>query len=274
MKTGVLRRRLTREAYCRELHPNPEDEFCIPKIGPNNEIISSYQKQFLDAIKMGQPYYSGEPIIVERTHPDGYRIINGHHRWAAALRTGREKIPVEIVNLMHEEDVRKILENSTHSKRAALDLDEVIFQEDGPLESALPFPWNKLYKERIRLGVPALFHFLAKNGYDIWLYSSKFYSTDYIQRCFRRYHVKVDGVIAAIGKRAKAAGDDGKNLEKLIMNTYRCTVHIDRNAVLQIISGTKEFWEFPLSGDNTVWSQEVMDAVTQFENSSGEAVMP
>ena len=270
VKTGILRRLLTREAWCEDMHPNPEDEFCNPKIGPNYRIISQYQQQFVDALKISQQYYEGEPVVVERTHPDGYRIINGHHRWAAALRIGQPKIPVKVVNLTHEEDVRKILENSTHTKRAALDLDEVLFRTEGPLERALPFPWNKLYHERLRRGTPALFHYLAKNGYDIWLYSSNYYSSDYIQNYFRKYHVKVTGVMTAIGKRAKASGDAGKNLEKLITNKYSSTVHIDNDMVLQIVRGTKDFREFPLSGEDDAWSQEVMDAIAQIEQSASE----
>ena len=91
VKTGILSRLLIREARCDDLHPNPEDEFCSPQIGPNYKIISAYQQQYVDALKMSQHYYEGEPIIVERTHPEGYRIINGHHRWAAALRTRRHQ---------------------------------------------------------------------------------------------------------------------------------------------------------------------------------------
>ena len=274
VKTGILRRLLTRQARCDNLHPNPEDEFCMPKIGPNYKIISEYQQMFVNALKTSDHYYDDEPIIVERTHPDGYRIINGHHRWAAALRIGQTKIPIRVVNLTHEEDVRKILENSKHTKRAALDLDEVIFREDGPLESAMPFPWSKLYPERIRLGVPALFHFLAKNGYDIWLYSAKYYSTDYIRNYFRKYHVGIDGVMTAIGKRAHSAEDAGKKLEKLITDKYRFTVHIDSGMVLQIFSSTKDFREFELSGEVSDWSKEVMAAIEEIENSCPESETP
>ncbi len=272
VKTGILRRLLTRQAWCEDLHPNPDDEFCMPKVGPNYKIISAYQQQFVDTLKISRHYYEGEPVVVERTHPNGYRIINGHHRWAAALRIGQAKIPVKVVNLTHEEDVRKILENSKHTKRVALDLDEVVFcaEGEGPLENELPFPWNRLYRERLRLGVPALFHFLAKNGYDIWLYSSEYYSTDYIQNYFKKYHVKIAGVMTAIGKRAKAAGDAGKNLEKLITNKYLYTVHVDNEAVLQVIRETKDFREFRLDTEKAAWSQAVMDAITEIEAQSGK----
>ena len=122
--------------------------------------------------------------------------------------------------------------------------------------------------------MPALFHLLAKNGYDIWLYSSQYYSTDYIQNLFRRYHVRVDGVITAIGKRAHAAGDAGKKLEKQITDKYQYTLHIDNETVLQIFSGSKEFRDFPLNGESADWSKEVMDAVETIEKGEGENERP
>ena len=276
VKTPLAKRLMIREAFCGELHPNPDDEFCSPDVGPSYKIISAYQDQCLSAIKTAQPYYEGEPIIVERTHPDGFMIINGHHRWAAALRLGLAKIPVRVVNLTHEEDVRQILANSVHTKRVALDLDEVIFrtEDDAPLERPLPFPWNRMYRERMRLGVPALFHYLAKHGYDIWLYSSNFYSTDYIRNYFRHYHVKIDGVMTAIGKQAKAAGETGKKIEKMITGKYRRTVHIDNNLVLQISGGTKEFREIALAGPAADWSPQVMDAIGELERADAAAGEP
>ena len=39
-----------------------------------------------------------EPVIVHKMKPDGYMILNGHHRWAAALKTGLSKLRIEITN--------------------------------------------------------------------------------------------------------------------------------------------------------------------------------
>ena len=272
VKTGLLRRLTTRKANVFDLHPNPDDEFCDPKVGPNYKIISNYQELYLNALKISYNFYEDEPIVVERLHPDGYRILNGHHRWAAVMRIGQPSIPIQIVNLSHEADVKKILENSANTRRAALDLDEVIFRSegDGPLEKPLSFPWNRLYRERIRLGTPALFRFLSERGYDIWLYSSQFYSTDSIQHYFGHYQVKVDGVIAAIGKRAKSAGEGGQKLEKMITDKYRTTLHIDNDAVMRIDRDTKAFREYPLSAPPESWSQAVMDAVVALEKQAAD----
>ncbi len=272
VKTSLAGRLLIRKARCDELHPNPDDEFSMPGIGPNYKIISNYQDQFLREIKYSAPPYDREPLIVEKTHPDGYRIINGHHRWAAALRIGLDSLPIRIVNLTHSDDVETILSNSTHTKRVAIDLDEVIFRtkEDTPLEPPLPFPWQRLYPERIRLGVPALFHFLAKHGYDIWLYSAQFYSSDHIQSLFRHYHVEVTGAITAVGKRAQSAGSEGKKLEALISGSYRYTLHIDNGFLVRSRSGSREYVEVALKGASDDWSQEVMAAIEQIDAAEPE----
>ena len=76
--------------------------------------------------------------------------------------------------------------------------------------------------------------------------------------------------MTAIGKRAKAAGDAGKNLEKLITNKYSSTVHIDNDMVLLIDRETKEFREFLLSGEDAAWSQEIMDAIARIETPEKE----
>ena len=54
-------------------------------------------------------------------------ILNGHHRWAAALRLGFKTVPVKIVNLTQQTDIEKMLAASKHDKRVSLDLDETIF---------------------------------------------------------------------------------------------------------------------------------------------------
>ena len=265
VKTGMLRRLFTKKARCSDLHPNPEDEFCMPEIGPSYRIISEYKQKFMKDLQYSQ-YFDNEPVIVERIHPDGYMIINGHHRWAAAMGIGQSMIPVRIVNLMHEADVKKILNNSKHVKRAAIDLDEVVFCADEALLEKPPhFPWNRLYKLRVRRGIPALFHTLAKNGYDIWLYSSDYYSTDYIKGFFHKYQVDVTGVISAIGKRQKSKEGFGGRLEKQIMEKYKTTVHIDMGSVIEIDSETKEFYDRELSCEGGDWAKEVISAIEELE---------
>ena len=95
VRAGLLRRALIRNVALKKLHPNPDDEFCAQKIGPNYEIISNYKSDFTRARRHSH-LYCEDPLVVEKTRPDGYRILNGHHRWAAALMLGYRRIPIRI----------------------------------------------------------------------------------------------------------------------------------------------------------------------------------
>lgn len=262
IKASFLNRLLIRKEACAKLHPNPDDEFSIPSVGPSYRIISEYEQKYIRNIKSNQEYFKGEePIIVEKIHPDGYMILNGHHRWAAALMLGYSKIPIQIVNVTHKSDIKEILRNSKHNRRVTLDLDEVVFcNSEDKSEKRLAFPLNNIYKERLRIGVPALFRNLEKNGYDIWLYSSKYYSTDYIKALFKKYHVNVTGIVTGTAK--KNNKEDRKAIEELISAKYIYTLHIDNNMIVNINTTTKDFTEYTISDDST-WSRDVMDIVRE-----------
>ena len=125
VKAGILQRALIRWTPCASLHPNPDDEFCSPKVGPNYQIISEYMYSFR-LERQSSKQFIKEPLTVQKIRPDGYMILNGHHRWAAALQLGFRRIPIEIVDLTQEMDIRNILQYSKHDKRVTLDLDEVV----------------------------------------------------------------------------------------------------------------------------------------------------
>lgn len=265
VKAGFLRRLLIKEYPCSKLHPNPEDEFCFPDIGPNYEIISNYEREYRNLLAGMDVRNSGvkEPLMIEKTKPDGYMILNGHHRWAAARRTGVRKIKVKIVDLTTQKDIRKMLEKARSDKRVTLDLDEVVFRpaDDPYLEDALRFPLNRMYKERIRRGVIALFHTLNAKGYDIWVYSSQYYSLSYLVYFFRHYHVKVTGIVTGTARKTAGSAEEKKETEKMVEAHYRTTLHIDNDMVLRTVRDSKEFDEYKLTGSAEGWSREVIDII-------------
>ena len=267
IKAGMFERMLKKRISLEKLHANPEDEFTFPDIGPNYQIISKYVEDILTAQYMKREPFEKDPIIVEKMHPHGYLILNGHHRWAAAVKMKLKKIRVKITNLASESDIKKILERSNHDKRATLDLDEVVFRsnEDPYLEKALKFPYSIKNKQRIRLGIPSLFYFLTKSGYDIWVYSSKYYSIDDIKEYFRCYHVPVTGIITGMEKKSKQTGDTKANIEKLIANKYTVTLHIDNEMLLRTEKETGEFKEFDIDVPAGEWAQKVITIIEEME---------
>ncbi len=262
VKCGPLHRFLVTSANCTKLHPNPDDEFSKPEVGPSYRIVSDYETQL-----RYHPEIKFEPIIVEKMHPDGYLIINGHHRWAAYYRLGYKRVPIEIVNMAHEDDIIRMIETATGDKRVTLDLDEVVFckSDDDPAESKPAFPFGAFYKERIRLGIPALFHYLSNNGYDIWVYSSKFYSIDYIRNYMKRYHVNVTGIVTGTEKKNNRSESAQKNIDKMIAGKYKYTLNVDDDMVLLINNETKEFVEHEINKEKNNWSQGVINILEQMK---------
>lgn len=266
IKSSVLERVVISRLKCSEIHPNPADEFCDPKIGPSDRIISRYRNKFHDdAMHLyGDKDEKENPIIVEKMYPEGYIIVNGHHRWAASMMMQKKYVRVKVVNLTHKADIRKMLEKSSNDKRVTLDLDEIVFGIRGeePLEKKLPFPFNHEYKQRIRSGIPALFHYLKSKDYDIWVYTLNFYSFDYINKLLKKYHAGVDGVVTGNAKRSsKTKG----RMDKFFSEKYRSTVHIDRQMVVKTTPGCKDYVEKEIDTEGANWSLAVMKTFDELE---------
>ncbi len=175
-----------------------------------------------------------------------------------------EKLRIKIVDLTQEEDIRKMLGSARSDKRISLDLDEVVFgkEGDGYLEKALPFPLNRIYKERVRLGIPALFNALKDAGYDIWIYTARYYSADYLKFCLRHYHAPVTGIVTGTARKGPPGSDTMKELEKRMNAKYDKTVHIDNESVIVTTHGSRDFEEYRLSGSAASWSREALDILT------------
>ncbi len=266
IKASVSERMFTKKVPIEKLHPNPDDEFCNKTVGPNYSIYNRYVRTFQRFGTMDQSIMD-DPITVEKVHPDGYMILNGHHRWAAAMRVGIKMIPVKIVNLTNEVDIEKMLRASNNDKRATLDLDEVVFcsKADDIPERPLPFPVNKMFVERIRLGLPALLHYLGRHGYDVWVYSSGYYSLDYIQNYFKRYSVKVDGVVTGVARKNKRFSATKKRTESKITKKYKETLHIDRDLMVRVFRDEGSFEEHEIKAEPSEWSREVIRLVHSFK---------
>ena len=272
VKAGLFRRHFVKSLPCSKLHPNPNDEFCFPDIGPNYEIIANYREIFLgirDFVAKTEFEESEvrEPIVVEKISPDGYMILNGHHRWAAALQIGLKRLPVQIVDLTQETDIQKMLRATGFHKRVTLDLDEVVFcpDSDSCLEKGLPFPANRIFKERIRLGIPALFHTLNSKGYDIWIYTAKYYSLDYLRRYFWHYRVHVTGIVTGTARKGPPGTNTMKELEKVLETKYKSTVHIDNDMVLRTFRGERGFEDYPLNAPASGWSRKVVEIIERMK---------
>ena len=276
VRASFPRRLLIKQAGCMKLHPNTEDEFCFPEIGPNYSIISRYRQEYKSDVHLLPGYDGGsvlEPLIVQKAMPDGYLILNGHHRWAAAILSGMRSVRIKIVNLTQETDIRKMLESSRSDRRVTLDLDEVVFctEADSFAERPLRFPLNRFFRERVRKGIPALLHFFNEHNYDIWVYTSSYCSVEYIRYFFKHWNVRLTGIITGTARKGGRAADTAREMKKLVETQYRSTIHIDNQALIRTFSGSKKCEEYPLNGAPDTWAREVMEIVRKLRPEAPES---
>lgn len=275
LKTSFFKRIFKRWTKCSNLHPNPDDEFCFPNIGPSYSIISDYEKRMKYEMQHGgSPWdITDERLMVEKMYPDGYTIINGHHRWAAARRLGIKRVPIKILNLIHEEDIIDIIERSKNSKRVAIDLDDLIFvnETESPAEKKLPYlSYIRYNKRRIRLGFPALCRFLQSHGYDVWVFTAEYCSVDQIEGLLKRYHTIPDGIITASGRIEKTVEDKKERIRDMMKKKYVRTITLYNDLMIVVNSQTGDSDQIPLEGPANEWSINVEKAVKRLEESEEE----
>lgn len=252
----LIHRLLVRSYPCAKLHPNPDDEFCDPAIGPSNRII----KKYAEKLRRADTDSLLDPIQIVRIYPKGYMILNGHHRWAAFLLSGAKKIKVKLVNPTTEPEIRKMLKKVKNDRRVTIDLDEVVFGEPGdfPLEEPCTTLQKRFSDIRIRKGIPMLFNYLENHGYDVWLYSGKYYSRKFLIQYFLHYKVLVKFFVTGLRRKS--------NLFSIIEEKYKGTLHIDARSVLYVDKATKEFQDYDLDLDNgKEWAQAVIDTLNKME---------
>ncbi len=270
LKASKAEQLLVKAVSPRELHPNPDDEFCKKDVGPSFRIIDEYAENFRRSTLIGTDVV-GEALVVEKMYPDGYLILNGHHRWAAALRSDLKKVPIKIVNLTHEEDIRRMLENARSNVRVVFDLDEVIFcrSEVEAAEAELPQPFNRIFKERIRKGFPALAAALSEEGFDLWVYTRGLYSVDYLEMMFAEYHIHVDGIVSEARTAKKfAASMNGEAADSIKEKKPVTILHIDRDSVLCTNSQAKAFEHVTFEASDEDWGCETLRVVRELTSAA------
>ena len=255
VKSSLLRRILVISAPVNSLHPNPEDEFTDPNIGPDEEIVNDYAKKISYSRSMltPMPY---KPLIVERISTGGYMILNGHHRWLAAKRQGIKKLPIMIVNATHEKDVLNRMKELENSMCVSFDLDEVLICSDATVPvDRLPFPRNLIYKWPIRKDAGSLLRELRRLGFDVWVYTGNYTAPEMIQKTLKAHGGTADGIISGIN-----LSKSNTTLKSAFSQKYKTILHIDSERILWVNPAKKDYDSLELSGD-AGWAADAISMI-------------
>lgn len=260
IKAGLIERCMTRFCAPEKLHPNPADEFSQAEIGPNLEIVGEYvtQIKFLEAHRMD---VFDDPVIVEKMEPDGYLLLNGHHRWFAALRMNVKKLHVKIVNIITDIDLGRMIGASANDKLVTFDFDEVLLTIDennmATLSSTI---FSKKIKERLRTGAPEVIRAFQNKGYDICVYTSGYFTEEDFNDFFSMYDLKADVIVNGVNEKRKAAGSADR-IKQLLKENYKRIVHVDNESVYDVDHVIKEFETYEIKDFDLSWDEGVKDII-------------
>ena len=149
--------------------------------------------------------------------------------------------------------------------RVSFDLDEVLFvsPQTHKTEKELPFPLNKIFIERLRLGTPDLIRMLREEGCEVWVYTSSFRSERYIKTLFRLYHVKFDGIVNGDRHLREVQGNKKERLPQKLPSKYRISLHIDDETVVCTNGRAYGFNVYQLEAQDDEWKEKIIERVRE-----------
>lgn len=264
-KAGLIERYTIRYCSPKKLHPNPNDEFSFDDVGPNFEIIGRYSHDIKNARLHNLEIFE-EPVIVEKLEDEGYQLLNGHHRWFAALRMSVEKIHIHIVNIIHADTLKEMITKTENSKRVTFDLDEVLLTSiEDNMAPILDQLFSRRIKERIRLGAPEVIKEFQAKGYDVWVYTAGYLSEEYINDFFSMYRIEINGIVNGVNEKRSANKEEIKRVRQMMADKYKSAVHIDNESVLLTNPGSDvKFEQFDILDKGDDWSGGILNILNEF----------
>ncbi len=151
--------------------------------------------------------------------------------------------------------------------RVSFDLDEVLFvsPDTHKVEQELRFPFNRIYKERLRLGTVDLIHKLQEQGIEVWVYTSSFRSIEYIKKLFAHYHVRFDDIINGTRHLEEVQKNKRYPVPNKLPSHYRIALHIDDE--IGILEGGKlhGFKVILVDAPDDDWADKVLKKVMEIK---------
>ena len=151
--------------------------------------------------------------------------------------------------------------------RVSFDLDEVLFvsPDTHKTEEPLPFPFNKFFKERLRLGAPELISRLREMGYEVWIYTSSFRSERYIRTLFYCYGVHLDGIVNGERHLREVQRGRRESLPQKLPNRYKISLHIDDEAIILTNAQQYGYNVYQLDAQDDEWKDKIIARAEQIK---------
>lgn len=154
----------------------------------------------------------------------------------------------------------------------SFDLDDTLFvsPEKFETEPELGFPWNKIYRERLRLGTADLFHRLQGEGIETWIYTTSFRSEKYIRRLLRHYGIRVGEVINGSRHAEEVQAGHAEPMPSKSPGKYRIDLHIDDDVSVLQNGKVNGFRVFLVGPPDEEWADKIFAEAMRIKRITGK----
>ncbi len=132
-------------------------------------------------------------------------------------------------------------------------------------EKELKFPYNHIFKERLRLGTVELLLKIRDNNIKLWVYTTSFRTEKYIKRLFKHYGIKIDNVINGSRHQREVQGNKTEPMPSKYPSYYRIDLHIDDDISVAQNGKMYGFKVYLLNGDDSDWHLKLWNKIESIQ---------
>ena len=145
--------------------------------------------------------------------------------------------------------------------RISFDLDDTLFvsEEKFKTEHAPKFPFNAIYKERLRLGTVKLMEYIHRQGFELWIYTTSYRSERYIRGLFRCYGIKLNHVINGAKHAREVQAGRTEGMPSKYPSKYRIDLHIDDDSSVYENGKIYGFRVFLVGEQDDHWTDKIIE---------------
>ena len=142
--------------------------------------------------------------------------------------------------------------------RVSFDLDETLFVNPAavPTEPELKFPYNRLYKDRLRKGAVELLREINNSDTELWIYTTSNRTDRYINGICRHYGIRIDSIVNAA--RHEAAAAKGRaNFPSKYPSVFQIDLHVDDERSVYENGVAYGFRVYRITNDDAEWADNL-----------------
>lgn len=151
--------------------------------------------------------------------------------------------------------------------RISFDLDDTLFvsEDKFKIEPALRFPFNIIFKEKLRMGSIELMKYIREQNIELWIYTTSYRSEQYIRSLFRCYGIVLDNIVNGARHAAEVQCGRAESMPSKYPSKYRIDLHIDDDVTVAQNGKIYGFNVFIVGSQDDEWTEKVKKEIERIK---------